>query len=177
MSASVTCACGRTIKVRPEHAGRKIRCPGCSEPVQVPAEPTPAVAAPAAPAEPAPARPAPAAAPPDEPAPADLPEESGEEEAPARGLLGGMKAKVKATVRAGKEEAKRQARRAEIALDVSRLKKELEEVYAQLGEKVVQDPALGDLVGLEDVRAQIARLDAEIGVAEEEAEQLRRELT
>lgn len=33
---AIECACGRKLKVKDEHAGKRIRCPECSEPVKVP---------------------------------------------------------------------------------------------------------------------------------------------
>lgn len=38
MSIEFTCECGRQVRVKPELAGRKIRCPGCGNPLRVPAE-------------------------------------------------------------------------------------------------------------------------------------------
>jgi 3-methyladenine DNA glycosylase AlkD len=83
---------------------------------------------------------------------------------------------VQATVEAGKEEAKRQARRASIALELTEKKKELDEVYARLGEKVLEDDGLRATVGLPEVLEQLARVDEEIRQAEAEAAELRRRL-
>lgn len=49
MAIPVTCACGRTLRVRDGLAGRNVRCPTCSRPVAVPVpapEPSPELAAP-----------------------------------------------------------------------------------------------------------------------------------
>ena len=35
---TVQCACGRVLKVKDESAGKRIRCPDCSEPVRIPYE-------------------------------------------------------------------------------------------------------------------------------------------
>lgn len=65
MSIKFSCECGKSLSVRDEHAGKKVRCPACGQPTRVPdqesislaAEPTPEPmpgpdfgAAPAAPA-------------------------------------------------------------------------------------------------------------------------------
>ena len=34
---AIECACGRKLKVKDEHTGKRIRCPECSGPVKVPA--------------------------------------------------------------------------------------------------------------------------------------------
>lgn len=34
---SFSCACGKALKVKDELAGKKVRCPECSRPIQVPA--------------------------------------------------------------------------------------------------------------------------------------------
>ena len=36
MPIQVTCDCGKTLKVKDEHAGKKLRCPACSEMITVP---------------------------------------------------------------------------------------------------------------------------------------------
>lgn len=38
MPIEFDCSCGRAVRVKPELAGKKIRCPGCGNPVLVPAE-------------------------------------------------------------------------------------------------------------------------------------------
>ncbi len=38
MSIEFSCECGRQVRVKPELAGKKIRCPGCGNPLRVPAE-------------------------------------------------------------------------------------------------------------------------------------------
>lgn len=101
-------------------------------------------------------------------APADAPASAPE------GILSRAKAGVAATVQAGKEEATRQARRAQITLDLASRKKELDEVYARIGEKVAEDPALQALAGLPEVMQQIEALDAEIAAAEAELADLQR---
>jgi hypothetical protein len=56
----MTCACGKQIRVPDELVGRRVKCPGCGDPVDVPA-PAKAAARTVAPSRPAPARkPAPA---------------------------------------------------------------------------------------------------------------------
>ncbi|MEK7866127.1 MAG: hypothetical protein AAB434_05545 [Planctomycetota bacterium] len=37
MSIPFTCACGKTLKAKDEWAGKKIKCPGCGQPVRIPA--------------------------------------------------------------------------------------------------------------------------------------------
>lgn len=37
MPITIACGCGRSLKVRDELAGRKVRCPGCSDVLTVPA--------------------------------------------------------------------------------------------------------------------------------------------
>ncbi len=59
MSIQVKCACGKSLKVRDEAAGKKIKCPGCQATLEVP-EP----ALDLMPDDPKPAAPAPAEAPP-----------------------------------------------------------------------------------------------------------------
>jgi len=50
----VHCPCGKNLKAKPELAGRKVKCPGCGQPVSLPAAPvTSAGAAPGAVAPPA----------------------------------------------------------------------------------------------------------------------------
>ncbi len=246
MAIAVTCHCGRSLNVREDHAGKKIRCPSCGGPLSVPrgsaagdaaaenpepsddavapqsrkssaravsppvevppttasrragdstsrrvraasqesvagsAGPAPSVPDPHPAISPGDAAPSPPA-PPEHPAAIAPPEGAADDEAEAparsRGLLGGVKASVQATVRAGKEEAVRQGRRAQIAMDLSRLRKDLEAVCAELGDKVFADPALRERVGLDDVVAQIEKLDAEIRAAEAETEELGRRLT
>ena len=45
MPIPVTCACGKTLQAKAEHAGKRLRCPGCGEPVKVPlTSPTPPLA-------------------------------------------------------------------------------------------------------------------------------------
>lgn len=36
MPIPVTCDCGKAIRVKEEYAGRRVRCPGCNEPLLVP---------------------------------------------------------------------------------------------------------------------------------------------
>ncbi len=36
MTLSFTCKCGKKLRVKPEHAGKTVRCPGCQEKVQAP---------------------------------------------------------------------------------------------------------------------------------------------
>src|SRR5260221_6006501 len=36
MSILVSCACGKQFRARDEHAGKRGRCPGCGQPVQIP---------------------------------------------------------------------------------------------------------------------------------------------
>jgi hypothetical protein len=38
MSISMTCACGKTLRVKPESAGKKVRCGSCGEVLKVPAQ-------------------------------------------------------------------------------------------------------------------------------------------
>jgi hypothetical protein len=45
MPIEVTCQCGKRIKAKDELAGRRVKCPGCSQPLAIPA-PTTAEAAP-----------------------------------------------------------------------------------------------------------------------------------
>ncbi len=186
MPIAIQCSCGKTLRAREEQAGRRVKCPHCGAPLLIPAATSPAPPGGAGDSDTdfpeagaaAAVRPA-AAPPPADPDPAGAPAtDEDREDAPAAagGFLGGMKAKVQATVQAGKEEAQRQARRAQIALEVSEKKKELEEVYARIGEKVFEDPELRALVNMEDVLGQIEKLDAELRVAEDEAEEIRRRL-
>jgi hypothetical protein len=58
----ITCACGRSLVVRDELAGKRVKCPGCGEILTV-AQPGPAKAKPAARATPEEAAPGPKAAP------------------------------------------------------------------------------------------------------------------
>ena len=41
MPIRVTCECGKTLQAKDEHAGKRLRCPGCGETVGVPASPPP----------------------------------------------------------------------------------------------------------------------------------------
>ena len=43
---SVQCKCGQKLRVKPEYAGRKARCPACSEAVQIPDTIEPSVESP-----------------------------------------------------------------------------------------------------------------------------------
>lgn len=43
MAIEVTCGCGKTTRVKDEHAGRSIRCPGCQATVAVPVPVDPGV--------------------------------------------------------------------------------------------------------------------------------------
>ena len=38
MTLSFTCPCGKKLRVRPEHAGRAVTCPGCGTKVKAPLE-------------------------------------------------------------------------------------------------------------------------------------------
>lgn len=38
MNISITCQCGKSLKVKPEFAGKKVRCPQCQTVLQVPAQ-------------------------------------------------------------------------------------------------------------------------------------------
>jgi len=63
MPLVVTCTCGKRLQVAEEHAGKRVKCPGCQAVVTVPAKAgAPAAAAASRPAAAAPPRPAPAAA-------------------------------------------------------------------------------------------------------------------
>lgn len=33
---SFSCACGKTLRVKDEFAGKRVRCPGCGEPLRIP---------------------------------------------------------------------------------------------------------------------------------------------
>lgn len=147
MSIELSCACGRALRLKDELAGKTVKCPGCGSPLTVPAA-EPAAESPAEPAAEAPAE-------------------------PREGILARAKAGVAATVKAGKEEATRQARRAQLSLDLTSRKKELDEVYARIGERVAADPALQALANLPAVMQQIEALDAEIAAGEAELEELR----
>lgn len=56
MAETIQCACGKTLRIRPDWAGKKVRCPVCQNIVEVSAE---VVAADAPPSVPAPAADAP----------------------------------------------------------------------------------------------------------------------
>jgi hypothetical protein len=36
MAISFSCACGRKINAKDEHAGKRVKCPGCQQPITVP---------------------------------------------------------------------------------------------------------------------------------------------
>lgn len=37
MSIAITCSCGASLRAKPEHAGKRLKCPKCGQPVSVPA--------------------------------------------------------------------------------------------------------------------------------------------
>lgn len=39
MAIALTCDCGRELQVKDEYAGKRVRCPGCSQPLAVPVRP------------------------------------------------------------------------------------------------------------------------------------------
>jgi hypothetical protein len=39
MSTTIRCTCGRNLAVRPEHYGKKTRCPNCGDVLSIPADP------------------------------------------------------------------------------------------------------------------------------------------
>ena len=36
MAIKVACACGKKLSVKDEHAGRRVKCPSCKKPLQIP---------------------------------------------------------------------------------------------------------------------------------------------
>ncbi len=38
MAIKVTCSCGKTVSAKDELAGKRVKCPDCSEPISIPAE-------------------------------------------------------------------------------------------------------------------------------------------
>ena len=38
MAIEVTCSCGKTVSANDELAGRRVKCPDCSEPISIPAD-------------------------------------------------------------------------------------------------------------------------------------------
>ena len=40
MAIKVTCSCGKTVSANDELAGRRVKCPDCSEPISIPAKST-----------------------------------------------------------------------------------------------------------------------------------------
>jgi hypothetical protein len=52
MAIAFSCACGRKINAKDEHAGKRVKCPGCQQPVTVPKAATATSAAAAAAAKP-----------------------------------------------------------------------------------------------------------------------------
>src|SRR5262245_39329995 len=48
MPIDLTCACGKRLRIKDAHAGKRARCPACNHPLQIPAvEGAPTTAAPA----------------------------------------------------------------------------------------------------------------------------------
>ena len=74
MAIAFSCSCGRKINAKDEHAGKRVKCPGCQQPVTVPsagAVAKPAVMASAGAKAAAPVQRKPVAAKPAAPAPVD----------------------------------------------------------------------------------------------------------
>ncbi len=40
MAIKVTCSCGKPVSAKDELAGRRVKCPNCSEPISIPAKST-----------------------------------------------------------------------------------------------------------------------------------------
>jgi len=45
MTIAITCPCGASLRAKPEHAGKRLKCPKCGQPISIPAQSVPSAAA------------------------------------------------------------------------------------------------------------------------------------